>query len=101
MKTIKLEDIFNIYNEILQGKITREEAEIFADKLIDAEDNYNLIYIPKSDEKIIWDELIFISGIGMQDQKPDDNIKSYLYNEKDIKDHVKIIENYKNYKEKQ
>lgn len=93
MNTITLEEILNKYKEILDSKITREEAESFANKLMKAEDNYNLVYIPKSDEKIIWDEIIFLSMIDSQYKEPQDGVKYYMYQEEDIKNHIKKIAN--------
>jgi len=95
MRTITLEEILNKYKEILEGKITREQAELFADELIKDEDDYVLLFLPKEDKEIIWDELLFLAGIGLQDREPQNDIKSYFHNEEDIQEQIKKIEDYK------
>lgn len=98
MHTITLNEILSKYEEILDGKVTREEAEAFADGLIKLEDDYSLVYVPKTDEEMIWEEVLFLSGINMQDKEPQVAIKSYLHDEENIKNHIKTIEDYKNNK---
>ena len=65
---------------------------IFSNKLPD----YNLVYVPKHDEKKIWEELTFLSMIDSQDEEPKNGKKNYFFREEDIKIHVKSIEDYKN-----
>ena len=100
MRPITLEEILKKYKEILEGKITREQAERFADELIKDEDDYILLFLPKEDKEIIWDELMFLAGVGLQDTEPQNDVKSYLHNKEDIEEHIKKIEDYKKLKNK-
>jgi len=84
---IRIEDIKQVLEKLLDDKISREDASLWAYNLrIEADDN-KLLYTPEQDENILWESLLFIEGIDIQNEP---NV--FLHNKKDIKDFfAKII----------
>ncbi len=78
--TVTLEDIKLILSELLENKITREKASAWALNLRKTGDEMNLEYSPQGEENKIWEALLFIEGIDLQDDPT-----SYLHNDIDIK----------------
>ncbi|UOE39886.1 hypothetical protein MTP09_09890 [Chryseobacterium suipulveris] len=64
---VKIEDVKNVYRNIISGLITLEEADRWAWKLITENDKNNLFYDDLNDEKIIWKMVIYLYGIDIPD----------------------------------
>lgn len=76
---INLVEIRKIFIDLLEEKISREDAAMMGYKLREAFDNNDLVFIPTDDESKIWDAIIFLDGIDLLDAP-----NSYLHNRKDI-----------------
>jgi hypothetical protein len=79
---ITINDVKNIFNQLISGVITREEADEWAYKLTEDEDANNLVYNPASKEDLIWDAISYLHGIDMQTAPGE-----YMYSIEDIKAH--------------
>jgi len=84
---IRIEDIKQILEKLLDDKMSREDASLWAYNLRQEADDNKLIYSPEEDEKILWESILFIEGIDLQNEP---NI--YLHNRKDIQDFWDKIE---------
>lgn len=78
---IKIEDIKQVFEKLLHDKISREDASLWAYKLRQEADDNKLIYSPEENENILWESILFIEGIDLQNEP---NV--YLHNRKDIQD---------------
>jgi hypothetical protein len=78
-KSISIDEVKNVFQEVLDNKLTREDASAWAKKLQQAEDLGELTYNPKSDETAIWRGITYLLGIDL----PNDQ-GSYLHSNEDI-----------------
>ena len=74
-------DIRKIFKYLIDGKISREEADRWAYIRIKALDSNDLSFLPKSDEKILWDGVLYLFGIDIK-ISPDE----YMYSIEDIEE---------------
>jgi hypothetical protein len=79
MREIHINEIKAVLNELLDKKISREDASDWALKLRESWDNKNLKFIPEEFEQIIWKSILFIEGIDLRDAP-----NCYLHNDQDI-----------------
>lgn len=88
MTEITIQEIVEVYKAILDGKISRNEADRWAWSLIQKEDNRELIYIPAELEDLIWNELGFISGIDSPAEIQLDGSYEYLFPDEQIEERL-------------
>lgn len=82
---INLETICGIFMSVLEGKMTREEADRWAFSMIKREEVGELAFEPPSDKEIIWDSLMYLYGIDSMDEPG-----QYLHTDEDIKAALKV-----------
>ena len=63
---ISLLDVQQVFNDLLNHKISREDAEEWARKRMNALDNQDLTFDPPIKEQLIWKAVIYLSGIGLK-----------------------------------
>lgn len=84
---IRIQDIKQVLERLLESKMSREDASLWAYKLRQAADGDKLIYSPEENENILWESILFIEGIDLQNEP---NV--YLHNLKDIQEFFDKIE---------
>lgn len=84
---IRIEDIKQVLEKLLDDEMSREDASLWAYYLRQEADDNKLIYSPEKDENILWESILFIEGIDLQNEP---NV--YLHNKKDIQDFCDKIE---------
>ena len=67
--------------------MSREAASSWAYSLRQEADDNKLLYSPEADEKVLWESILFIEGIDLQNEP---NV--YLHNRNDIQDFLNKIE---------
>jgi len=85
---ISLLDVQKIFNDLLNHKISRDDAEEWARKRMNALDNQDLVFDPPIDEELLWKAVIYLSGVGLK-ISPD----KYMEDEKGIKEVFNIYWN--------
>ena len=70
--TVSLEDIQEIFRNLLSGNITRDEADRWAWKRMEAYDYKTLEFLPENNEDTIWDALTYLNGIDLKHSKDGD-----------------------------
>ncbi len=76
---VTLDQVRSVFGDILQNRMTREEASVWAFSVISASDNDSLTLIPNEKKDKVWKGIVFLGGvdlIGISD--------GYLFNEEDI-----------------
>lgn len=63
---ISLLDVQQVFNDLLNHKISRDDAEEWARKRMNALDNQDLTFDPPIKEQLIWKAVIYLSGIGLK-----------------------------------
>ncbi|WP_240079649.1 hypothetical protein, partial [Acinetobacter baumannii] len=63
---ISLLDVQQVFNDLLNHKISREDAEEWARKRMNALDNQDLIFDPPIKEELLWKAVIYLSGVGLK-----------------------------------
>ncbi|GAA5587370.1 hypothetical protein Acal01_02538 [Acinetobacter calcoaceticus] len=63
---ISLLDVQQVFNDLLNHKISRDDAEEWARKRMDALDNNDLTFDPPIKEELIWKAVIYLSGVGLK-----------------------------------
>ena len=63
---ISLLDVQQVFNDLLNHKISREDAEEWARKRMTALDNHDLIFDPPIKEELLWKAVIYLSGVGLK-----------------------------------
>ncbi len=76
---ITINEVRKLIFQVLNNAITREEASTWAFDRREAYDNGQLCFSPVNLEEILWESILFIEGLDLQD-KP----HNYLHNADDI-----------------
>ncbi|HAV6041717.1 TPA: hypothetical protein R1P52_000492 [Acinetobacter baumannii] len=84
---ISLLDVQQVFNDLLNHKISREDAEEWARKRMNALVNQDLTFDPPIKEELLWKALVYLSGVGLK-ISPD----KYMEEENGIKEILLIIE---------
>ncbi|MDC4552941.1 hypothetical protein VXO67_06210 [Acinetobacter baumannii] len=84
---ISLLDVQQVFNDLLNHKISREDAEEWARKRMNALVNQDLTFDPPIKEELLWKALVYLSGIGLK-ISPD----KYMEEENGIKEILLLIE---------
>ena len=63
---ISLLDVQEVFNDLLNYKISREDAEEWARKRMNALDNQDLLFDPPIKEELLWKAVIYLSGVGLK-----------------------------------
>lgn len=63
---ISLLDVQKVFNDLLNHKISRENAEEWARLRMNALDNRDLIFDPPIEEELLWKAVIYLSGVGLK-----------------------------------
>ncbi|MCG6037553.1 hypothetical protein HUN19_17120 [Acinetobacter oleivorans] len=63
---ISLLDVKKVFNDLLNRKISREDAEEWARIRMNALDNQDLIFDPPIKEELLWKAVIYLSGVGLK-----------------------------------
>lgn len=66
MMRLSLSDVKQVFNNLLDGKITREQAEEWAELRMQAFDIGELTFEPSSDDELLWEAIIYLSGVAMK-----------------------------------
>jgi hypothetical protein len=84
---ISLNDVKNKFLDLLNDKVSREEADRWAYSVIKQDDSGDLIFFPSSDRENILRELMYLYGVDLQDSPG-----HYLHSKEDINNalHEKI-----------
>ncbi|MDC4679746.1 hypothetical protein OHW47_13340 [Acinetobacter baumannii] len=85
---ISLLDVQEVFNDLLNHEISRDDAEEWARKRMKALDNQDLLFDPPSEEELLWKAVIYLSGVGLK-ISPD----KYIEDEKGIKEEFNIYWN--------
>ena len=76
---VTLDLVRSVFEDVLQKRITREEASIWAFSVISTSDTNPLTLIPNEKIDKLWESLVFLGEIDLIGH-PDE----YLFNEEDI-----------------
>jgi hypothetical protein len=63
---ITLLDIQKVFTDVLNHRISREEAEEWAAIRMNALDNNELFFDPATKEDLLWEAVLYLSGIGLK-----------------------------------
>jgi len=85
---ISLLDVQEVFNDLLNHKISRDDAEEWARKRMNALDNQDLLFDPPIDEELLWKAVIYLSGVGLKI-----SADKYMEDEKGIKEVFNIYRN--------
>lgn len=77
---IDLQTVRQMFEDVLSGRISREEADVWAYSLVKEDEAESLIYVPDSDRERIFAGIMYLYGVDLKDS-PD----SYLHSEDDIR----------------
>lgn len=83
---IRIADIKQVLERLLDNKLSREDASLWAYNLRQEADDNKLIYSPKENENILWESILFIEGIDLQNEP-----NLYLHNRNDIQEFLNKI----------
>ncbi|WP_223650487.1 hypothetical protein [Hymenobacter psoromatis] len=86
METISLANIAQKLQAAITGKIGREDAANWALRIRESVEVKKILSEPARDENLIWDSLLYLEGIDLQDF-PD----SYLHNTTDLTNYLRKI----------
>jgi hypothetical protein len=91
MKKITLEDVKNLYKRILDGSLSREEADRIAYEIMQNYDKRVILYFPEKDEVRIRKEINFIFGIDLPEKIDQNGKVDYLHDEAQIKERLDAL----------
>ncbi|RLZ10406.1 hypothetical protein EAH57_04755 [Acinetobacter sp. 2JN-4] len=63
---ISILDVQKIFRDLLNHRISREDAEVWATARMNALDNNELFFDPATQEELLWNAVIYLSGIGLK-----------------------------------
>lgn len=61
-------DLVNIFKDLINGSISRDEADRWAYSMMQAFDNNSLEFIPPSDESLLWEGIRYLYGIDIMEE---------------------------------
>lgn len=77
---IDIETVRQVFRDVLDERMTREEANLWAYNIIKKDEEKPLVYSPLTDRDRIWEGLMYLYGIdNMEDPE------QYLHSEEDIR----------------
>lgn len=79
---VSLIEVLGVFDNLISGDISKEDASNWAKQRQKAEDSGNLEYEPTSKEQKIWDAILYLEGVDLKDA-PD----SYLHTAEDFHDY--------------
>ena len=79
---VSLTEVVNIFDGLISGELSREDASDWAKKRQEAEDAGDLEYEPATKEREIWDAVLYLEGVDLKDS-PD----TYLHISDDFRDY--------------
>ena len=80
-------DIHDVFQDLIEGRISREDADRWAYARTQAFDYGFLVFNPKSDEDLLWDAVSYLHGIDMKVFPNDESMfPIYMFSIDDIKD---------------
>lgn len=84
---ITLSDVRKVFQEVLDGNLTREAADRWAYGVIQKSDSGDLCVLPSADEQKIWSGVMYLYGVDSK-ESPDE----YLHSLDDIRKamHIKL-----------
>jgi len=85
---ISLLDVQQVFNDLLNHKISRDDAEEWARKRMNALNNQDLFFDPPIEEELLWKAVIYLSGIGLKISP-----NEYLEDENGVKEMFNIYWN--------
>jgi hypothetical protein len=85
---ISFEAVKNVFLNVLEGRMTREEADRWAYSIVKASESEDLICTHPEDKKRIWEGVMYLYGIDLM-EKPSE----YLHTEEDIRKTLQNILN--------
>jgi hypothetical protein len=77
---IDLQTVRQMFEDVLSGRISREEADRWAYALVKEDEARTLIYSPRSDRDRIFAGIMYLYGVDLKDSP-----NSYLHSEDDIR----------------
>ncbi|WP_160060594.1 hypothetical protein [Psychromonas sp. L1A2] len=80
---VSLLEVINVLDNLISGKLSREDVSDWARKRQVAEDVGKLEYEPASKEQEIWDAILYLEGVDLKD-----GTNSYLH----------VVGDFQNYK---
>lgn len=63
---ISLLDVQQVFNNLLNHKISRDDAEEWARIRMNALDRDELFFDPTTQEELLWKAVIYLSGVGLK-----------------------------------
>ena len=79
VKSIDINQVTVILKNLIEKRMSREKAASWAFELREAADKNCLKYIPIESKELLWQSILFLEGIDLQDSPG-----CYLHNEDDI-----------------
>jgi hypothetical protein len=76
---VTLDQVRSVFEDVLQNRMTREEASVWAFSVISASDTNSLTLIPNEKRNKVWNGVLYLGGIDLMGN-PDE----YLFTEEDI-----------------
>jgi hypothetical protein len=76
---VTLDQVRSVFEDVLQNRMTREEASVWAFSVISASDTNSLTLIPNEKRNKVWNGVLYLGGIDLI-VNPDE----YLFTKEDI-----------------
>ncbi len=76
---VTLEEVKKIFLDVLEDRITREEADRWAYTIVRANEIDNVTFLPQEDIKLIWAGVMYLYGIDIKESP-----NEYLHSKEDI-----------------
>jgi hypothetical protein len=77
---INIDAVLDVFNDLLTGRMTREDADRWAYAIVQLSDKGGVTFTPAFDRKRIWDGVMYLYGVDLIDQS-----KDYLHTDEEIR----------------
>lgn len=78
---VSRDDVKKVFLDLLSGRTTRDGADRWAYAVMQAAEANDLSFVPPSDQDRIWEGVMYLYGIDLQDEPG-----QYLYSDDDIRE---------------
>lgn len=62
---ISILDVRRVFQAVIDGQMSREDADLWASDVIKNDDNGDVVYVPIEDEPRIWSGIMYLLGIDL------------------------------------
>ncbi|WP_439542619.1 hypothetical protein [Hyphomicrobium sp.] len=86
---LNIEAVRRVFEDLLDGRISREEADKWARFVVQEEESGRTIYVPAQEKARIWRAVMYLNGVDLKNFLQGEiltEVGTYLHSDEDIRE---------------